>query len=255
MPVDIRQTFNPWRAKHVRTAWRPLCLEGGMTGSQFGGSPLLAHGERWPTCKACGEPLQFFLELSLAGLPPGAPPRGEGTLQLFYCTSEAGGCETWDAFSGAHLVRLLTGPARVATHPRGLAPFPARTVDDWKEQLDYPDPEEHPELGLDYDYDFAKNRVTVTCDELGLALRDLDIDLDVAETIAVAEMGDKLGGWPAWIQGVRYPLCTTCGRRMDLVLQVDSEDNLPYMFGDAGAGHITQCRDHPEVLAFAWACS
>lgn len=27
------------------------------------------------------------------------------------------------------------------------------------------------------------------------------------------------------------------------------------VFGDMGIGHVTQCKAHPRVLAFAWACS
>jgi hypothetical protein len=41
---------------------------------------------------------------------------------------------------------------------------------------------------------------------------------------------------------------------MRLVFQVDSEDNVPHMFGDAGIGHLTQCPDHKDVLGFGWAC-
>ncbi|WP_299176531.1 hypothetical protein [uncultured Neptuniibacter sp.] len=41
---------------------------------------------------------------------------------------------------------------------------------------------------------------------------------------------------------------------MDLLFQIDSEDNLPYMFGDAGSAHITQCPNHPETLTIARAC-
>jgi uncharacterized protein YwqG len=67
--------------------------------------------------------------------------------------------------------------------------------------------------------------------------------------------GEKLLGWPAWVQGVEYPKCRICGREMALVFQVDSEHNLPYMFGDAGVGHVTQCPEHHAELAFGWACS
>jgi hypothetical protein len=41
---------------------------------------------------------------------------------------------------------------------------------------------------------------------------------------------------------------------MGHVFQVDSEDHVPFMFGDAGCGHVTQCPDHKEVVAFGWAC-
>jgi hypothetical protein len=42
---------------------------------------------------------------------------------------------------------------------------------------------------------------------------------------------------------------------MQFVFQIASEDNIPYMFGDVGTGHITQCPEHKNQLAFGWACS
>lgn len=64
---------------------------------------------------------------------------------------------------------------------------------------------------------------------------------------------DKLLGWPAWIQGIEYPVCPHCKNKMTYVFQIDSNDNLPYMFGDVGCGHITYCACK-RVVAFAWAC-
>ena len=66
--------------------------------------------------------------------------------------------------------------------------------------------------------------------------------------------GDKLGGWPYWVQGPELPQCPECSETMALVFQLDSEDNVPHMFGDAGIGHILQCPDHPEQLSWGWAC-
>jgi len=199
--------------------------------------------------------MQFFLQLPLASLPARFTVRGDGMLQLFYCSVDDGSCETWRPFSGTHLVRLLTGRAAAAAQPAGLAPFPVRAIAGWHELIDYPHPGEHEALGLVYEYDFPNKRVSVSCADLGVALRDLDLGSGVAQTIATAEQGDKLGGWPAWIQNVEYPVCLECGRPMDLVFQVDSKDNIPHMFGDVGCGHITQCPIHPHVLAFGWACS
>ena len=87
---------------------------------------------------------------------------------------------------------------------------------------------------------------------VGTALTD-----EEAEALAEQDFprsGEKLRGWPAWVQSVEYPSCPECGRRMELLLQIDSEQNLPYMFGDAGIGHITQCPEHRDQLAFGWAC-
>lgn len=255
MPVDLAATFAPWRNKHARKAWKPVCVDGGAGPAHFGGLPLLRSGEQWPTCTSCHAPMQLFLELPFASLPAAFDRRGEGTLQLFYCSVDAGDCETWSAFSGAHVARLLVGPATVATAPAGLTPLPVRTIEGWSEFLDHPHSEDHIRLGLVHDYDFKKKRLSLVCAELGISLRDLPIDLDISETVGDAEPGDKLGGWPAWVQGAEYPPCPECKRPMDLVFQIDSEDNVPHMFGDVGCGHITQCADHPHALAFGWACS
>ena len=67
--------------------------------------------------------------------------------------------------------------------------------------------------------------------------------------------GDKLAGYPMWVQGVEYPNCPVCNEQMRLLFQIDSNDNLPYLFGDAGCGHITQCKTHKDQIAFGWACS
>ena len=37
-------------------------------------------------------------------------------------------------------------------------------------------------------------------------------------------------------------------------VDAETEDHVPYMFGDAGCGHITQCRERLDVVAFGWAC-
>ncbi len=90
--------------------------------------------------------------------------------------------------------------------------------------------------------------------EVGLTIEGGFSD-GLAETVATAASGDKLAGWPVWVQGMEHPSCPRCGRRMWLVFQLDSEDHLPFMFGDMGTGHLTQCPEHLEVVAFGWACS
>ncbi len=67
--------------------------------------------------------------------------------------------------------------------------------------------------------------------------------------------GDKLGGWPMWVQDIEYPTCKECNRDMNtMVFQHDGQE-LDMMFGDCGVGHITMCGNHPENVGFCWACS
>jgi uncharacterized protein YwqG len=82
---------------------------------------------------------------------------------------------------------------------------------------------------------------------------------EVEEIIYTEELrptlqGDKLFGFPYWVQSIEYPNDRETGTRMELLFQIDSEDNLPYMFGDVGVGHITQSPDNENELTFAWAC-
>jgi hypothetical protein len=211
------------KSRHARPAWRPICAEGSGA-AQLGGLALLGADEEWPSCRGCQAPMRLFLQIDLAALPPAFAARGSGILQLFYCSTDDGRCETWAPFSGTHLVRLLGGEMGRASHPPSVTPFPARHVSFWEEIVDYPSAEEP--------------------DDAGAGAHDDHLPA----------FGDKLGGWPAWVQGAEYPSCPTCGTRMELVFQIDSENNIPHMFGDMGCGHITQCPEHPEVLAFGWAC-
>jgi uncharacterized protein YwqG len=253
---EIVSLLQPWRDRQQRPAWRPIVVEGEPVtpSSKFGGLPWLAPGEAWPTCGDCGNPLSFFLQLDLADLPSALEQRfGTGVLQLFYCTECDGG---WEPFAASQLVRVVDpdAPGLAADPPGDLEVFPVQSIISWEEFTDLPAPTEHDTLGLLYDYDFEHNTVRVNCPEFGVSTEGSSDD-NIAEAIALATPGDKLAGWPAWIQGVEYPSCPECEQQMRLVIQLDSDDHLPYMFGDVGTGHITQCPEHLEVVAFGWACS
>lgn len=143
----------------------------------------------------------------------------------------------------------------LATRPSlaGSPAFPAVTIVGWDRIDDLPHPEDHAQAGLVASYDFSAGALTLRCPSLNFETTTGFDDLPVEE-IAIATEKDKLGGWPYWIQGNEQPGCRICGERMRLLIQVDSNDNIPFMFGDAGIGHITQCQDHTDVVAFGWAC-
>jgi uncharacterized protein YwqG len=228
--------------------------DGSLAASKFAGQPWLAEGEAWPVCPQCQNPMPLFLQLALAHLPDALEQRfGAGLLQLFYCTV----CEDgWEPFSESSLVRVVhpLGSLQPSAIPTLPDTFPAKRIVGWEEITDGPDPTEHEVLGLEYTYDWDAGTVRLECPALGLVFDEIRND-ELAENISVAATGDKLAGWPSWVQGVEYPVCPLCQRQMVLLFQLDSEDHLPYMFGDVGTGHVTQCPEHKEVVAFGWACS
>lgn len=229
-------------ARFKRKTWVPVVVDGDgdLQASKFAGTPWLRQGEEWPRCPNCHQPIQLFLQLNLAQLPEAVHNEfGSGLLQLFYCKSEEPmcdvDCQAFFPFAKSVFVRLCVPAGEAQRRPAAEVrePFAPKLIIDWREEDDYPDYTESKELG---------------------------IELDEAEWQAMWEggfprPGDKLGGWPHWVQDVEYPKCPVCAERMRLVFQIDSDDNLPYLFGDVGCAHITQCPTHKEQLAFGWACT
>ena len=224
-----------------RSAWRPRVeeVESAAAVSKFGGSPYLLPGEAWPACQHCGQIMPLLLQLNFAELPPALRDEfGEGLLQLFYCVNADAGCEdaceAFSPFSEGKLTRIITPDGEPATlEPADAAAiFPARRILGWDECDDYPNWDEASALGVEYTEDDA---------------RRLSDD-------GFPRPGDKLSGWPYWVQGIEYPRCRLCDTEMRLIFQLDSEDHLPYMFGDTGCGHVTQCPVHKAEVTFAWAC-
>jgi uncharacterized protein YwqG len=267
MTVDeVVDQFDPWLKRQARTAWRPIVQPGqppSATSSGFGGLPWLAEHESWPLCGACHRKMHFFLQLDLATLPPELGSKhGRGLLQFFYCMHD---CDrhAWEPFDSGHLLRIVAPAAGAPTvlAPSDVEVYPAKAITGWERVKDLPHPQEHEDLGLRCDYNFDAKTVQIECEELGLRVGPLPMSqtnadgLEVAEALGNCVTGDKLGGWPYWVQGAEYPLCPKCGKRTEILFQIDSEDNLPIMFGDAGCGHIMQCPNHRDVLAFGWACS
>jgi uncharacterized protein YwqG len=240
--LSVEQRLLKRIAPFKKTAWFPVVEKktGSVLTSKFSGIPLLAENETWPTCGLCHQEMQLFVQLNASELPTEARHAfGGGILQVFYCTNDEqiceSECEAYFPFAKSTLLRIVD-PANIVAKTLTASPvidaFEEKVIVSWKATDDYPNYEELDDLGI----------------ELNDAETDLLYEQDYPKT------GDKLLGWPAWIQGIEYPECPDCGDRMKLIFQLDSEDNLDYMFGDAGIAHVTQCEKHPDKLAIAWAC-
>jgi hypothetical protein len=266
---SIVSSLAAWRGQHLRRAWRPVISSeqyGWQTvGAQFGGVPLLKPDEDWPRCPGCGRGMNLMIQLDLARMPPGLYPLSEGVLQYFQCAQP--GCpaeeESAAAFNSSQLLRII---ANAGLHtpkvPADVTPHPTRVVARWVVLWDLPSPEEHERLGLTYTYGFSPGMTKTTVawpdghvNTTPPIEEPADGSAGLAESIAQAADGDKLGGWPRWVQSVELPRCPQCDREMQYLMQLDWHDNIPDTFGDLGTGHITFCPLHPEKLAFAYQCS
>lgn len=222
--------------KYKKAAFEPIVSNENsnetLLDSKFGGKPFVSKTHSWPVC-VCGEQMAFFLQLNSNHLPSKLNKEevfGEGLLQLFYCIK----CDNYEPFTKSHNIRLIKlDELNTDVDINEIKiDFEYRKIIDWQEFFDYP-------------------RV----DEM-LDLESLnDEEIEQYENEYKSKSGEKLLGWPHWVQGVEYVFCPICSKQMRYIFQLDSERNIDFMFGDMGIGHISQCKDHPEQLVFTWACS
>jgi len=113
----------------------------------------------------------------------------------------------------------------------------------------------NPESGIEDDSD---NYYESDIDELDEGFSGGAVADAAAEVLIRGPSGGiKLGGYIDWVQGVEYPSCPVCPERpvMDVVLlQLEEDSLLDFMWGDTGVAHITLCPScHKPGLG--WACS
>ena len=219
----LKDAARPARAIKTKTL-----KKGATTPAHFGGSAQLGEGEAWPRCKNCDQPMPLFVELDLAKVP--IPNRAlAGTLQFFYCNSTEPlcevDCESWRLNDRAMLLRVIPSTKKTATVecPADVpSPVPARSIELRPEKADFPDRQD------------ARDRY------------------EIYEAPRRTQAGDKLLGWPDWVQGNEWPSCPDCGKPMDLLMQMASNKGIDHQWGDSGDAYLFLCFDHPARVGFVW---
>jgi ankyrin repeat protein len=229
-PAEIRTATKQKLSASARKAWVPR-LDGEVGEgdlSRFGGLPWLRAGETWPACGDCDAMLTFFVQVDLGRVPAAAREDfGPGLLQLFHCIA----CDPMRPLAPDNGVRIIdpVGGAAVEDAPAGVQVFPQRPITGW--------------AGTPEDYPHGEGNESALLPE------------ERAVVFSLNRQGDKLGGWPNWVQDPAYPRCPHGDHRLDrMVLQIDSHRGVPYMWGDNGVGFVLQCPHHRDQVAFTWQC-
>lgn len=235
MSEDIWKNIQETIQEYGNNSWKPITSTKNENNvvSKFCGQPLLNNKHLLPECGNCKDPMQLFVQLDSREL--NEISIGEGILQVFFCTNEDSECDTYEPISQCSCARFLPIDKEYSTlnnSANDSVNFPEKFIEGWSENFDYPRADELEMLGCKLS------------DDEGQMIWDKGFPLE----------GDKLAGWPMWIQSIEYPTCPTCSDKMGSIFQIDSEDNVPYMFGDGGIAHIMQCKTHKEHVAISWAC-
>ncbi len=68
------------------------------------------------------------------------------------------------------------------------------------------------------------------------------------------EPSTTIGGYPIWIQGEGCQECPQCKEKGELAVQIDSEEAVNLMFGDAGCLYVFKCPKHEKGFALEMQC-
>jgi hypothetical protein len=189
--------------------WNPGRSRDPLVPRSQGPAPL-PPGEEWPGCHRCGASLAHIGTLDFRHTPERRHVPGDA-LVFFYC-NQCGWAE--------QIVRLIWLHARrknrLVRHPRGH-PADSRVGVPWRVR-DFRWSDVHRFWQLEGITNTVAGRSFYTM---------------------VAAWGDKIGGYPSWIQGDDTPRCG-CRRRMRFACQfVGHGDDID--FGDSGLAYVFVC--------------
>jgi len=216
---------SPELLKYSRPAWLWTIAHGesAVDATRIGGRSLMGEAEQWPNCGDCKNPLTFMIQCNLDTLPDGMKDHDSGILRFFYCMHEdCVGMGGWEAFDPQHHLSILQGYGHTKAAPSGTVVIPPTYLSQTNQIDDVPHWEDR-------------------------------TDTAVQDEPANAHYGHKFAGWLCWIQGPERPNCPDCKTVMEPFIQLDEDATRDFNFG-GGIGHISQCPNHPDSLAFGWAC-
>jgi len=206
---------------------------------KLGGTPVFFNEVTWPTCRFCGQKMDFLAQIPLRS--PIEFSRKYDMAFIFMCPGhfdERGWlqCQTWEPYAGANAVILQEHSSQTT-----MLDSPAA----------YPD------------YAVVLER----SNEPRVDTADYSIDDEQRELVADTT---KIGGMPMWIQTNETPSCPKCKGAMGFIAQLAAELDGPlpadalwgdsryrfFNFGDVGTGYLFLCASEcsPEGVAFFWQC-
>jgi hypothetical protein len=203
----VRSRTAPMAARHDadldilrRKCWTPEVRsgDGALMASKFSGIPYLAEGEKWPTCPNCGNPIQALRAIEFRRTSGRVRKAlGDGLLQFFYCTNGEPMCEVdcqaWGPYSKSTVLRIIAPGHNASEYSESPVPNPFRP----RQIL----------AGL-------RKTISQNWEELKEYAVEMTEDEQEKLSESYPVQGEKLWGWPLWVQGIEYPNCPKCDTRM-----------------------------------------
>ena len=264
-----------------RSAWTPVFDDGASDkGTRYYGLPWMPADTEWPTNED-GRPLTFIMQIDIASLPGSMRDRvgDAGLIAMFYdmeadWNPDYEGLEAYE--TDARLIRYDTSLEGALRDGPGTD-RPIQRVVSWRAVGDYPsmlDVVEGTEVSVSIQKFLLENALSIGGGSYrrhvqGAVPDAVSVFVKQAEAIWGADAcdfetageavdlfcgdGDKLGGWPSWDAGRRWPLFD--GRRLEHFIQLDLMDphwgDFAFWRGDERA-HVFFDPQDTSVFRLTW---
>jgi uncharacterized protein YwqG len=224
-----------------KRVWIPISdtKPSSVVNSKFSGKPFILKGEEYPKCKKCNNNLELFVQINFEELPQEIKILKKGLIQFFLCHNQD--CLESSNFynnkscligtNNSQMLKIIENINQEYQIISNESFFSEKTIIGWKElELEYPESVESEELNDIINIDYANIFHSINYE------------------------GEKIGGYPNFTQEEIYPECPDCSTPMKHLIQLGSNVNIPYMWGDGGYGHIYYCENHLNRIGFYWDC-
>lgn len=214
--------------------------------TRFGGFPYAEAGEKAPVCECCGKPLTFIFQFR-DSYDKDLNPSG-ALHSVYYC------------FDCTPIGRPEEekGQWKVVTHEN---PDVSKFVEQKESvsQLLKPMQCSLSKVFTLPDYETIESHypdIVEMCEAIDCYADDLMSGYEdaVYSIGGLTEPSTIVGGYPSWIQGEGSQVCPECGGEMELACQIDSEEAVDLMFGDAGCLYVFRCPEHKDKFAIEMQC-
>lgn len=211
---------------------------------RFAGPAYAEAGDKPVICEGCGKPLSFVFQFH-DKYDENMKPSGD-LHSVYYCFD----CSPIGRPDEEH------GQYLVVTHKN---PEVSKFVE-VKENADKKLKATSCTLSKTYiipDYDSIENdypEIAEICEEIDCE-DPMSAYEDAGNEIGcLMEPSTVIGGYPIWLQGYGDQKCPECEGRADLACQIDSEDAVKLMFGDAGSLYVFRCPKHKDKFSVEMQC-
>lgn len=236
MSIDVIKLISTIKEPTLLYTLQPKRSNGPNLKSHIGGYPYTELNDRLPICRSCKEGMDFVFQLSI----PETDTRS--TLYAFYyCFS----CKKKSGYKGFEMKKYLNpNPSHIAKKEH------------WASPIQYADFVFTPTWSLPNWHSLPFVDINIQQNFINEYKNDAnaEVEYETAREEVLEPMNfdsfSFYGGYPNFLGFPLFPTCVHCNEKMELFIQLDSEEEKRMTWNEYGCLHVFKCKhsDNFQIL-------